>query len=108
MQGEKKRELGRIEGGSPPGDPFSDGSDATGFTGTVDVTHGTFRESLPAGNMTVGEVRRRFRDRLDIHPEAVAILAGVRVGDDTRVRAGQLLMFVRQGGEKGGLLQGAA
>jgi hypothetical protein len=73
--------------------------DATG--GTVDVAHGPYREALPVGGMTVGEVRRRFSDLLDVHPEAVATLGGNEVGDDTRLRAGQLLMFIRRSGIKG-------
>jgi hypothetical protein len=52
--------------------------------------------------MNVSEVRRRFQDRLDIHPEAIALLDGNPVDDTTRVGAGQMLMFVRPSGEKGG------
>jgi hypothetical protein len=65
------------------------------------VTHGPFAEQLPVSEMTVSQVRSRFRDRLDIHPEAMAMLDGSPVDDATTVRAGQTLMFIRQAGEKG-------
>jgi hypothetical protein len=65
------------------------------------VTHGPYAEVLPIAEMTVSQVRSRFRDRLDIHPEAMAMLDGNPVDDTTTVRAGQTLMFIRQSGEKG-------
>jgi len=97
---EKKRQRLR-EGGAPGGAGiFDDG----GTGGSVDVAHGPYRESLPVGEMTVAEVRRRFQDQLDIHPEAVALLDGHEVDDATRLRNGQMLMFVRPAGEKGAQL----
>jgi hypothetical protein len=74
----------------------------TGAAGPVTVCHGPYAEELPVGDMTVGEIRRRFADRLDIDPQSQAVLDGHEVGDDTIVRAGQLLTFVRKAGEKGG------
>ncbi len=67
----------------------------------VAVTSGLYRESLPVGNSSVGEIRRRMRDRLDIDPNAQAVLDGHEVGDDVVVRPGQALMFTRRAGEKG-------
>jgi hypothetical protein len=67
----------------------------------VTVTHAPYMEQLPVAEMTVSQVRSRFRDRLDIHPEAMAVLDGNPVDDATTVRAGQTLTFVRQAGEKG-------
>ncbi len=81
------------------GDGFFD--DAGTTTGTVVVSHGPYRETLPAAEMTIRDVRRRFRDHLDIHPQAVAMLDGEEVDDATRLRAGQMLMFIRPSGEKG-------
>lgn len=60
-----------------------------------------YHENLPAANMTVGEIRARFRDRLDIDPGSDGEINGRTVDDDEVVRAGQLLAFVRQSGEKG-------
>ena len=81
------------------GDGFFD--DAGTTRGTVVVSHGPYRETLPAAEMTIRDVRRRFRDHLDIHPQAVAMLDGEEVDDATQLRAGQMLMFIRPSGEKG-------
>jgi len=70
----------------------------------VTVSSGPFAEQLSVGDMTVGEIRRRFRDRFDIDPRSVAV---VDVGDDTTVRAAQVLTFVHRAGEKGGAVHTA-
>ncbi|HOX04412.1 MAG TPA: hypothetical protein P5555_19300 [Candidatus Paceibacterota bacterium] len=67
----------------------------------VTVSSGPYAERLPVGNMTVGEIRQRYRDRFDLDPESQAVLDGNDVGDDVRVRPGQCLMFCRRAGEKG-------
>ncbi len=67
----------------------------------VTVSSGPYAEQLPVGNLTVGEIRRRFRDRFDLDPHSQAVLDGNDVGDDTLVRPGQALMFTRRAGEKG-------
>src|SRR5262249_2855485 len=79
-------------------DLFSAGA---GNAAMATVTHGPYSEQLPVGNLTVGEIRARYRDRFDIDPQSLAILDGNEVRDDTVVRAGQMLMFVRRAGEKG-------
>ena len=68
---------------------------------TVTVCHGPYLEELPVGNMSVGVIRERFGDRLDIDPESQAVVDGHEVGENTIVRTGQLLTFVRKAGEKG-------
>jgi hypothetical protein len=65
------------------------------------VAHGPYAEELPVGGMSVGEIRRRYRDRFDIDPRSEAILDGSPVGDDEQIRAGQVLTFIRRAGEKG-------
>ena len=67
----------------------------------VSVSSGPYAEQLPVGNMTVGEIRRRFRDRFDLDPNSQAVLNGNDVGDNVVVRPGQALMFTRRAGEKG-------
>ena len=69
--------------------------------GMAHVSHGPFVEQLPVANLSVSQVRERFADRLDIHPEAVALLDGDPVDDGATVRAGQTLSFIRPAGEKG-------
>ena len=99
MPQEKKRAAVATIGAAPSGGLFDDMPEAP--VGMVEVAHGTYSERLPAANMTVGEVRARFGDRLDIHPNAQARLDGHPVSDDTTLRAGQLVNFVRPSGEKG-------
>lgn len=70
-------------------------------TGNATVISGVFSEQLPVGNTTVGEIRARFRDRFDIHPDSQAVLGGHDVGDDVIVQPGQVLIFAHRAGEKG-------
>ena len=67
----------------------------------VTVSSGPYAEQLPVGNLPVGEIRRRFRDRFDLDAHSQAVLDGHDVGDEVIVRPGQALMFVRRAGEKG-------
>ena len=84
-----------------PGNQNNIFSGANDSESTVTVSHGPYMERLPVGNMTVGEIRTRFSDRLDIDPQSQAIVDGQEVGDNTRVRHGQMLTFVHKAGEKG-------
>jgi len=67
----------------------------------VTVSSGSYSEHLPVGSMSVGEIRRRFRDRLDIDPQSIAVINGRDVNDDVVVTAGQMLSFMHRAGEKG-------
>ena len=75
--------------------------DTATAAGLVTVNHGLHTELLPVSGMTVGEIRARYRDRFDIDPQSHAVIDGVETGNDTVVRPGQLLMFMRRAGEKG-------
>ncbi len=76
-------------------DPFESG-------GAVHVRRAFQHEWLPVGGMTVGEIRRRFQDRFDIHADARASLNGDNVTDESVVvRAGDRLEFAPRAGEKG-------
>jgi hypothetical protein len=83
-------------GPSGPGDIFSANVDDV-----VTVCHGPYSEQLPVGGMTVEVIRRRIGDRLDIDPASQAVLDGNEVDENTVVKTGQLLTFVRKAGEKG-------
>jgi len=87
--------------GAPGNDLFDDLGALPAGAGVATVVHGTYAEPLPVAQMTIAEVRRRFADLLDIHPQANAVLDGTPVDDDTTVAAGQTLMFLRRSGEKG-------
>jgi hypothetical protein len=82
--------------------PSSGGDDEpSAVGGMVTVTHGSFAEDLPVAQMSVRQVRQRFHDRLDIHPQALAVIGGVPVDDDTIIGERQALTFIRPSGEKG-------
>ena len=87
-------------GGRGPTSSVWDAQDPSDLMATV--THGPYAEQLPVAGMTVGQVRSRFRDRFDLHPEATAEIDGHDVGEDTTLLTGQLLTFIRRSGEKGG------
>ena len=90
-------------GGPPPGSLAGTiGPDADGDPSVI-VSSGLYHERLPLANTAVAEIRRRFGDRFDIDPNAVAVIDGEPVDDEagTRVRSGQLVAFVRPSGEKG-------
>jgi hypothetical protein len=84
-----------------PGGAASLFDDAPACQLPVTVSSGPYAEQLPVGNMSVGEIRRRFRDRFDLDPNSQAVLDGHDVGDDVVVRPGQALLFTRRAGEKG-------
>jgi hypothetical protein len=74
---------------------------STDDSGLVTVSHGLHTEQLPVGNLTIGEIRRRYGDRFDIDPHSQGQVDGREVDDQVVVRPGQLLLFVRPAGEKG-------
>jgi hypothetical protein len=84
--------------------PFSDDFAATATasrTGRVDVIHGIYAHSLPLAGLSVAAARVELEDRLNIAPEAVAVVDGVEVGEEELLREGQVLNFVSPAGEKG-------
>ena len=82
-------------------DPQALGGIFSSSGAVVTVAHGPYAEQLPVANMSVREIRARYQDRFDVDPHSVAVLDGNVVGDETIVRAEQVLMFVRRAGEKG-------
>lgn len=82
------------------GSPFDDDDDDVSG-GLVTVLHAPFAEDLPVGEMTIREVRTRYNDHIDLHPDAVAYVNGNEADDDTVLHEGERLMFMRQSGIKG-------
>ncbi len=98
---ERQRTTTRVADAGPGNNLFGElGANPAGGD-LATVIHGTYAEALPVAQMSIAQVRRRFSDLLDIHPEATAVLDGVPVDDDAVVQAGQNLMFMRRAGEKG-------
>jgi hypothetical protein len=99
----KEKKRARVAPTGPnPGGLFDDGGPfAAPDPGMATVGHGPYLEQLPVAGETVGHARERFRDRLDIHPEARAVIDGRFVPEDTTIHAGQIVTFVRPAGAKG-------
>jgi hypothetical protein len=85
-------------------DPFSDEFAATAVAatqGNVEVIHGVYAHSLPLAGMAVRDARLELEDRMNIDPEAVAVVDGRQADEDTVLAEGQVLNFVKHAGEKG-------
>ena len=82
-------------------DPFSDEFAATATAGRVEVIHGVYAHSLPLAGMTVRVARTELEERMNIAPDALAVVDGVEANENTVLREGQVLNFVKPAGEKG-------
>jgi hypothetical protein len=93
----------RMNDFSPGPDPFSDdfAATATATQGSVDVIHGVYAHSLPLAGMTVRQARGELQERMNIDPDAIAIVDGNEVDEDTVLAENQVLNFVKHAGEKG-------
>jgi hypothetical protein len=99
MKTETLRRETLATGPAPFGDEFA--AAAATATGRVDVIHGVYAHSLPLAGMSVRQARAELEDRMNIAPEAVAVVDGTEAGEDTVLRQGQVLNFVTPAGEKG-------
>jgi hypothetical protein len=99
MQTETLRREALATGPAPFGDEFATATETN--TGSVDVIHGVYAHSLPLAGMTVRQARLELEDRMNIDPEAVAVIDGVEAVENTVLRQGQVLNFVSPAGEKG-------
>ena len=99
MATQRTRQLPSVDTG-----PGGDGDDAVvnGSRGDVNVSHGVYSHSHPLAGMTVRQARSALSERMNLPPDAVALVGGEEVGDDTVLQEGAALMFVRDAGEKGG------
>lgn len=80
------------------GGPFDGGSAADT---SIEVTSGVYKEKLPIAGLTIGAVRTKFKDRLDLDANATAIIDGNEVDDDRVIGVGESLTFIHKSGEKG-------
>ena len=81
--------------------PHSDDFAAPARTGRVDVIHGVYAHSLPLAGMTVRQARGELEVRMNIHPEALAVIDGNEATEEEVLREGQVLNFLTPAGEKG-------
>ncbi len=80
-------------------DPFGDGFAQA--ERHVEVIHGVYSHSLPLVGMTVGQARDELTHRMNIDPDAVSVVDGQEVDENTILHEGQVLNFVKRAGEKG-------
>jgi hypothetical protein len=83
--------------------PFSDdfAGARSAASGRVSVIHGVYAHTLPLAGRTVTQARVELEERLNIAPEAVAVIDGVEAAEDVVLREGQVLNFLTPAGEKG-------
>jgi hypothetical protein len=96
----------RSEGFAGGPEPYSDSFATRGRDGRVEVIHGVYAHSLPLAGLTVLQARTELEERMNIDPEALAVVDGVEVRADTILKEGQVLNFVRHAGEKGSAVFG--
>lgn len=84
--------------------PFSDEFASTATlprSGRVNIIHGVYAHSMPLAGRTIREAREELEDRMNIAPEAVAVVDGLEVGEEEILRENQVLNFLSPAGEKG-------
>jgi hypothetical protein len=84
----------------PSRDDFAGTATAT-RSGRVDVIHGVYAHSLPLAGMTVRQARTELEERMNIDPEALAVVDGLEAEEESILREGQVLNFLTLAGEKG-------
>ena len=67
----------------------------------VRVVHGANQEYLDLEGKTVGYVRKKMRDILNLPGDAQALIAGKAVGDDFVLEGNSSLEFLKEAGVKG-------
>jgi len=71
------------------------------LAGNIGVVHGIYTHQVPLAGMTIRRARAELSERLNIAPDAIALVDGNEAGDDFVLTAGQVLNFVKDAGEKG-------
>jgi hypothetical protein len=70
-------------------------------TGSVSVVHGVYAHSFPLAGMCIRDARAQLEERMNIAPDATAVIDGDEAGEDAVLAEGQVLTFVKHAGEKG-------
>ncbi len=86
-------------------DSYSDDFASEGGTGgSVAVVSGVHAHREPLAGLSVRRARAELEERLNIAPDATAVVDGEPVDEDTILTEGQVLNFVKHSGEKGSRL----
>lgn len=73
-------------------------------TGSVEVVSGANHQTIQLGDgeqLTVGDIRTRLSDVLNIAPNTLAVIGDSTVTDDRALVSGETLQFIKQSGTKG-------
>lgn len=89
--------------GPSPGQGFGSFGfdDGAGDPHSVNVGSGGYNENLPVAGKTVGEIRKKFKTRMEIDDAAVPVINGKDAKEDSVVEVGAKLQFIHKAGEKG-------
>jgi hypothetical protein len=101
MRTEKVRSEKLTTGPAPFSDEFDTGTATATRSGRVDVIHGVYAHSLPLAGMTIAQARAELEERMNIHPEALAVVDGTEADEEEVLRENQVLNFITPAGEKG-------
>jgi hypothetical protein len=101
MASERERTDGLSLGPAPFSDSMDSGGGVATSEGHVQVIHGVYAHHLPLAGMTVAQARYELADRMNIDPEAIAIVDGDEADEDTVLVENQVLNFVKHAGERG-------
>lgn len=94
-----------IEGPSPGPSGFDFGfDDGSSDPLSVNVGSGGYNENLPVAGKTVGEIRKKFKTRMEIDDAAVPVINGKDADEDSIVSQGCKLQFIHKAGEKGAVV----
>ncbi len=81
---------------------ITDRADPSQMTATLVSGPYTVHALMNGEGQSLQELRRRFVVQLDLDPNAIAVIDGREALPNTIVQPGQLVMFTRRAGEKGG------
>jgi hypothetical protein len=70
-------------------------------TNKVRVVHGANQQYLDLEGKTVGYVKTKLKEVLNIPSDANALIGGVEVGDEIVIEGNQTLEFIKEAGIKG-------
>lgn len=84
------------------------GLEAPAVQRPVRVVAGADVQEMVLAGRRVGDIRTVARTLFAVHPNAVALVDGQRVDEETIVRAGQTIEFVKYAGQKGAARAGEA
>ena len=69
--------------------------------GDVSVVHGVYAHDFPLAGLRVRDARSQLEERMNIDPDATAVVDGNEADEDVVLVEGQVLTFVKHAGEKG-------